>query len=113
MSRKLPKPSLEEIASILPAKERLELASTDLTPEWLEKKISLSQHAMKLDLWVGIPWFAIYTVALFSQGIGIISIGIFVAGMIYFIYAVFSRGSYGLNKKRLKVYQQLLDKMKI
>ncbi|MFQ5448526.1 MAG: hypothetical protein ACE5FF_16490, partial [Saprospiraceae bacterium] len=91
---------------------RRELVARDLTPAWLEENIGRSERAMKLDLWVGIPWFILYSVALFTWGAGNLSIGIFVVGMIYFVYAVFTRGSYGLNKKRIKVYQQLLDLLK-
>jgi hypothetical protein len=67
---------------------------------------------MKRDLWVGIPWFIAYTVALFTTGIGNLTLGIFVVGMVYFVYTVFTTGSYGLNRKRVKVYEQLLEKLK-
>jgi hypothetical protein len=111
MPRKLQTTELEKIIKPLPLIERQALAAQDLTPAWLEENIGRSKRSMKMDLWVGIPWFVLYSVALFATGIGNLSIGIFVIGMIYFIYAIFTHGSYGLNKKRVKVYQQLLDKM--
>jgi hypothetical protein len=112
MPRKLQPTELEEIIKPLPTKERKALAAQDLTPGWLEENIERSKRSMKMDLWVGIPWFVLYSWALFAKGIGNLSISIFVLGMVYFIYTIFTRGSYGLNKKRTSVYEQLLDKMK-
>ncbi|TAK34921.1 MAG: hypothetical protein EPO28_15455 [Saprospiraceae bacterium] len=112
MPKKLQTTELEKIIKPLPQRERKTLAAQDLTSAWLEENIGRSKRSIKMDLWVGIPWFVLYSVALFAKGIGNLSLGIFVLGMIYFIYAIFTHGSYGLNKKRVSVYEQLLDKMK-
>lgn len=112
MPKSLDKSEFEKIIKPLPAKDRTALRELELTKPLLEEKIAVSRRMMKRDVWVGIPWFIAYSVALYTKGIGNISIGIFVVGMIYFMYAVFTTGSYGTNRKRIQVYEQLLEKMK-
>ena len=88
------------------------LRKQELTTMWLEGNIEKCRKAMRRDTWVGIPWFIIYSIALFTKGLGYISLGIFAAGMIYFIYAIFTTGSFGQNRRRVKVYGELLERLK-
>ncbi|MEK7253831.1 MAG: hypothetical protein AAB316_03745 [Bacteroidota bacterium] len=112
MPKKLPPAELEKIIQPLPAKERLALQQQDLTPEWLEAEIARRQKLMKRDVWVGIPWFVIYSIVYFTKGFGNLTIAIGVLGLIYFAYAIFTGGSYGMNRKKVKVYEELLEKLK-
>lgn len=102
----------ENIIKPLPAKDRTALRGQELTVTWLEENIEKCRKAMKRDMLVGIPWFILYSVALFTRGLGYVSLGIFAAGMIYFVYAIFTTGSFGQNRKRVKVYEELLERIK-
>lgn len=103
---------LEKIISALPAKDRVVLREQDLTPEWLETAIHQRKSLMQRDLWVGVPWFIAYSASLLLTQFSNITIGIAVIGSVYFTYTVFTTGSYGSNRKRIAVYQQLLEKLK-
>ncbi len=102
---------IEEIVALLPKKERRDLARETPSEEWLLTQIQLCQKSMKRDLWIGLPWFLIYSYLLFAQGVTALTMGVFAVGMVYFVYTIFTTGSYGLNKNRVKVYKQLLEEL--
>ncbi len=102
----------ESIIGILPVRDRIAMREQELSPEWLQENIARCNRLMKKDLWVGLIWFALYSISLFLTKFGKLTIGIFVIGLVYFTYVVFKTGSFGLNKKRIRVYEQLLEKLK-
>ena len=106
------KKNLEEIMKQLPFRERNRLKELDMTPEFLEEGIAKAQKAMARDKYFGIPWFLAYTIAWFSLGKHNITVIIFVIGLIYFCYAIFTAGSFGLNRKRAKVFEEILNHLK-
>lgn len=108
MGKKLQPKALDSIIGILPKKEQAKLRTQDLSPEWLEENIAYCKGLLKRDIWFGAIWFVAYTVALFVTKFGQLTISIFLLGMAYFIYTIFKTGSFGLNKKRIQVYEQLL-----
>lgn len=109
MPKTLTPEKVAEIAALLPKRERSDLAQKDLSKEWLTSQIELCQKRMKRDLWVGLPWFLIYSYLLFTEGVKAVTMGVFAIGMVYFVYTIFTTGSYGLNKNRVKVYKKLLE----
>lgn len=111
MPKSLTPEKIAKIASLLPKSERSDLAKQNLSKEWLSSQIELCQKRMKRDLWVGLPWFLIYSFLLFTKGVNAITMGVFAAGMVYFVYTIFTTGSYGLNKNRVKVYKKLLEEL--
>lgn len=111
MGKKLQQKTLESIIAILPKSEQAKLLAQDLSPMWLEEKIAYFKGLLKRDIWFGAIWFAAYTVSLFTTHFGQLTISIFLLGMAYFIYTIFKTGSFGLNKKRIQVYEQLLKAM--
>ena len=111
MPKKLQQKEFEALISSLPPKDRLALREQDISPEWLKDNIARCKSLMKRDLWVGPVWFVAYSVSLFLTRFSNFTIGIFVVGAIYFVYTIFSTGSFGLNRKRVHVYEQLLEKM--
>lgn len=111
MRGKLQPNEFEKIIAPLPTKERIALREHPPGPEWLRDQVEVCRKLMKRDLWVGPIWFAVYGLALFTTQFSIPTIGIFVAGAGYFIYTIFTTGSFGLNKKRVQVYRQLLEKL--
>ncbi len=111
MGKKLQPKVLEDIIAALPAKERDSLKAQELSTEWLNERIAYCKGLLKRDLWFGIAWFVVYSVSLFTTGFGQLTVTIFLIGMSYFIYAIFKTGSFGLNKKRVKVYEELLKAM--
>jgi hypothetical protein len=94
----------------LPKKEREEIRSKQLSREEMEARLARSRDAMKQDLWVGIPWFVAYTVMWFTTGVSFGSIALTVVGIGYFTYSFFTTGSYGVNRRRVKVYENMLNK---
>ncbi len=112
MAKKLNKADLEAIIKVLPAKERNKLKGENLTVQWLEENIERCKALMKRDALIGIPWFLAYSVSLWKAGMNNITIAIFVIGMAYFVYTTFTTGSYGLNQKKVKVYKDILTKLK-
>lgn len=110
-SGKLSSAELEAIIKPLPTRERNLLRQQDLSPEWLRENIASSRRAMKRDLWVGPAWLILYTAALFTTGYGTFTITVFVLGTAYFLYTIFTSGSYGANRKKVTIYQRLLDKL--
>lgn len=111
MSKNPSPEKIETIASLLPKKERRDLANQVLSKDWLQSQIEICQKRMKRDLWIGLPWFLLYSFLLFTKGVNVLSMGVFAAGMVYFVYTIFTTGSYGLNKNRVKVYKQLLEEL--
>ncbi len=111
MPKSLSQDEITRIASILPKRDRSDLAKQSLSKEWLSSQIELCQKRMKRDLWIGLPWFLIYSYLLFTEGVNAVSMGVFAVGMVYFVYTIFTTGSYGLNKNRVKVYKQLLEEL--
>lgn len=108
MPKKLQPREFEEIIRLLPAKERMALREQEISVAWLRENIARSKRLMKRDLWIGPVWFLAYAVSLFLTRFSNLTIGIFVVGAAYFIYTIFSTGSFGLNRKRVQVYEQLL-----
>ncbi|GEM_PF-2740568 len=111
MGKKLQPKSLESIIAVLPAKEQDRLREQDLSPDWLREQIAQCNYLMKRDKWVGPIWFLAYSVALFKTRFSSLTITIFLIGMSYFIYTLFKTGSFGLNRKRVQVFEQLLTEM--
>ncbi len=110
--KKLKKQDLENIIKPLPLRERERINRAEITPEFLEEGIQKAQKAMTRDKYFGIPWFLAYAIAWFNLGAHNITIGILVIGIVYFCYAIFTTGSYGLNRKKVKVYEELLERLK-
>jgi hypothetical protein len=111
-SKKIPRAELEEMLKHLSAKDRAHLLQEELTVEKLEATLANTRYLMKRDLWIGIPWFLVYSILLILKGKSYWTIGIFVMGMIYFVTAILTTGSYGLNRKREKVFMSLLTRLK-
>jgi hypothetical protein len=112
MAKKLKPADFEAIISILSTKERNKLRDQHLSVEWLEENIERCKNLMKRDVYIGIPWFVAYTISLWQVGYNNITAVIFVIGIVYFIYTTFTTGSYGTNQRRVKVYEDLLKKLK-
>ncbi|MEZ4957711.1 MAG: hypothetical protein R2825_29405 [Saprospiraceae bacterium] len=112
MAKKLKPSDFEAIISILSTKERNKLRAQHLSVEWLEENIERCKNLMKRDVYIGIPWFVAYTISLWQVGYNNITAVIFVIGIVYFIYTTFTTGSYGTNQRRVKVYEDLLKKLK-
>lgn len=110
--KKLKKQDFESIIKPLPLRERERLKLEEINPEFLNEGIQKAQKAMNRDKYFGIPWFLAYSVAWFKLGAHNITLSIFVIGLVYFCYAIFTTGSYGANRKRVKVYEELLQKLK-
>lgn len=106
------KKELEEIMKKLPFREKERLKQIELTPEFLEIEIEKAKKSMTRDKYFGIPWFLAYTFAWFNLGAHNITISIFVIGLIYFCYAIFTQGSYGLNRKRVKAFEEMIKHLK-
>ena len=110
--KKLSRKELEKAAAKLPVKDRATILEEEVTLEWLEEQIKFRKGLMKRDVFIGLPWFVVYTASLFMFGMTSATIAIFVVGMVYFIYTIFTTGSYGDNKKRIGVYEELLQKLR-
>ena len=101
---------LDKILRILPAKERKRIKAADLTPEFLETEIEKAKKAMKLDLSFGLPWLVAYVFCMWKFAYTTPTLIIFGIGLVYFCYAIFTRGTYGLNSQRVKVFEELKGK---
>jgi len=108
MGKKLQLKTLDSIIGMLPAKEQAKLREQELSPDWLREQIEQCRYLMKRDMWIGPIWFIAYTIALLKTGFSSMTITIFLIGMVYFIYTLTKTGSFGLNRKRVQVYEQLL-----
>lgn len=111
MPKKLQPAEFQKIIDALPVKEQELLRQQDISPEWLRENIARCKSLLKRDLWVGLIWFVAYSAALFLTKFGSLTITIFVFGVIYFIFTIFKTGSFGLNRKRIQVYEQLLEQL--
>jgi hypothetical protein len=111
MGKKLQSKELDSIISVLPAKEQAKLRAQDISPEWLLENIAFCKGLMKRDMWFGPIWFIGYSVLMFIYGYTPYTVSIFLLGMGYFIYTIFKTGSYGLNRRRVQVYEELLKKI--
>jgi len=98
----------ENLLLRLPRKEREEIRSGSLSKEEMNNRMLRSRDAMKQDLWVGIPWFVAYSVMWFTTGVSFGTIALTVVGIVYFTYSYFTTGSYGVNRRRVKIYRELL-----
>ena len=108
MGRKLQPKELDNIIKVLPEKEQARLRAQEISPDWLRENIAIYKGLMKRDMWFGPIWFLTYSVLLFIYGITTPIILIFLLGMVYFIFTIAKTGSFGLNKKRVQVFEQLL-----
>lgn len=111
MGKKLQPKELESIISVLPAKERARLQEQDITPDWLREQIEQCRQLMKRDAWIGPIWLIGYSIALLKTSFSSLTVTIFLIGMSYFIYTILKTGSYGLNRKRVQVFEELLKAM--
>lgn len=102
----------QEIIAPLPRKHREKLNRSMLNVTDLEQWAQDSTDAMKRDLWVGIPWFVMYSSSLFVFGFQNSTITLLVIGVIYFMYSYFKFGSFGLNRVRRNVYEALLEELR-
>lgn len=112
MAKKLKTADFEKIIQALPNKERRKIKDQDISVAWLEENIEICKNLMKRDVYIGIPWFIAYTLSLWQVGLNNITIAIFVIGVIYFVYTTFTTGTYGTNHRKVKVYEELLQKLK-
>ena len=112
MAKKLKSADLEKIIYPLSKKERAKLKEQDITVPWLEENIEICKNLMKRDTYIGIPWFIAYSLSLWQVGMNNITIAIFVIGVVYFVYTTFTTGTYGTNARKVKVYEDLLKKLK-
>ncbi|MBI5915252.1 MAG: hypothetical protein HY842_07740 [Bacteroidetes bacterium] len=111
MPKKLQPSELEKIIGVLPVKEQQSLRQQDINPAWLQENIARCKGLLRRDLWVGLTWFVAYSAALFVTKFSSLTITIFVFGVIYFIFTIFKTGSFGLNRKRVQVFEQLLNQL--
>ncbi|MCF8246341.1 MAG: hypothetical protein K9J37_18170 [Saprospiraceae bacterium] len=111
MGKKLQPKEFESIISELSAKEQAKLREQEISVDWLREQIGQCNYLMTRDKWVGPIWFVAYAVALFKTRFSSLTVTIFLAGMAYFIYTILKTGSFGLNRKRVQVYEQLLKAM--
>ena len=112
MAKKLKAADIDKIIQVLPSKERNKLKEQNITKQWLEESIETCKNLMKRDTYIGIPWFIAYTLSLWQAGLNNITIAIFVIGVVYFVYTTFTTGTYGSNQRKVKVYEELLKKLK-
>ena len=107
--KKLTEKEFRELIKPLPLRERERLKRTDMTVEWLENQIVFSKQEMKNDIYLGIPWVIIYTISLLQFGLTSATIAIFCMGAAYFVYVTIKRGNYGLLKKKVQVFENILQ----
>ncbi|MBI1224593.1 MAG: hypothetical protein GC192_05100 [Bacteroidetes bacterium] len=111
MGKKLQPAAFESIISTLPAKEQAKLREQEITADWLREQVELCKSHMTRDKWVGPIWFVAYSVALFKTGFSSLTVTIFLIGMAYFFYTILKTGTFGLNRKRVQVFEELLKAM--
>ena len=109
--KKLTEKEFRDLIKPLPLRERERLKRKDMTPEWLEEQIAYAKQEMKNDIYLGIPWVIIYSISLFQFGLTAATIAIFCIGAAYFFYVTIKRGNYGLLKKKVQVFENILDKL--
>lgn len=99
----------KRIIKILPFREQKSWIREEIQAEDLKDRIQKGKETMKLDVYFGIPWFLLYAISLAVGGLNYLTIIIFVIGLVYFTYRFFKNGSYGMNRKRIKVCEELLE----
>jgi hypothetical protein len=107
--KKLTEKDFRELTKPLPLRERERLKRVDMTPEWLEEQIVYFKQEMKNDVTLGIPWVIIYAISLLQFGLTAATIAIFCIGAAYFFYVTIKRGNYGLLKKKVQVFEKVLE----
>ena len=111
MAKKIPAKELRKISLGLPRKERKQFLQMQFDPKDLEERIELARGLMKRDLIIGIPWAVAYAASLWFFQFHYTTLILFSMGVVYFVYTFFTTGSYGLNRRRIKAYQQILAKI--
>jgi hypothetical protein len=107
--KKLTEKDFRQLTKPLPLRERERLKRTEMTPEWLEGQIAYAKQEMKNDVYLGIPWLIFYSISLIQFGLTSATIAIFCLGAAYFIYVVIKRGNYGLLRKKVQVFEKILE----
>lgn len=107
--KKLTEKEFRQFTKPLPLRERERLKRTDMTGEWLQNQIEYAKQEMKNDVYLGIPWVIIYSISLLQFGLTSATIAIFCIGAVYFIYVTIKRGNYGLLKKKVQVFERILE----
>ena len=98
---------LDQILKILPPKEQEKIREADLNLEYVNEELAKAQKAMKMDTSFGIPWLIAYCLGLWQFGYTVQTLAIFGIGMIYFLWAIYTRGTYGTNSRKAKVFKAL------
>lgn len=106
---KLDEKTFFKIIRDLPRKDQEALDRTNLDPEQLRTAIAKAREHMKEDLQVGITWFVLYSSSLYFFGNTPATILLLLLGMAFFVYRFFTTGAYGLNRRRVKAWQGLLE----
>ena len=108
---KLNRKKIQSLSKILPNKDRSALLEQSWTVSSLEKKIEETQVVMKRDVQIGIPLLISYAISLvfFQQQWALVALT--VIAIVYFSYTTFTTGTYGLNRRRLKVYKAMLAEL--
>ena len=110
--KQLTEKRFKELIKPLPLRERERLRRRDITPTWLEEEIETARAEMRNDLILGIPWALIYCFSLWQFGFSYGTAIIFCLGAVYFLFVTIKRGNYGLLKKKVKVFEQMLAEMR-
>lgn len=101
----------KELTRRLPIRIKEKINRKMLTKEFLETEIAQAKRDMKTDIYFGIPWVICYTFSLFMFGLAAGTIGIFCLGAAYFLYVTYKRGNYGMLKRKVEVYEDILGKI--
>lgn len=101
---------LDRLLNNLPRKYAEEIRRTDWTRAQLEAEIAEKRQLMRNDVLFGVPWAVVYLISLYVFGFNAGTIAILVVGIAYFGYALWKNGSYGTNRKRVRIYELLLAK---
>lgn len=102
---------LDKLIRMMPSKERKRIKSAELTPDFVNQEIEKAKNAMKQDMSFGLPWVIAYIFCIWKFRYTTPTLIIFGIGGIYFAYAIYSRGTYGLNRQRLKVFEEIKGKL--
>ena len=101
--------TLEKLLLTVPKKERERIKSINWTKQRLLEGIQETKDNMKYDLQFGIPWILMYGVSHFTFGLTPLTITILVLGFGYFLFVMARRGSYGMNRRKKKIFEYLLS----
>ncbi len=101
--------TLEKLLLTVPKKERERIKSINWTKQRLLDGIQETKDNMKYDLQFGIPWILMYGVSHFTFGLTPLTITILVLGFGYFLFVMARRGSYGMNRRKKKIFEYLLS----